>query len=218
MVPAFNEAQVIGGVLAGVRAVYPLVIVVDDCSTDATAVHASGAGAIVLRHVINLGQGAALQTGISYALRQGADAIVTFDADGQHRVEDIATLLEAWRWTGSDVVIGSRFLGSVVNMPAARRIMLKAAVVFTRLTSGLNLTDAHNGLRLFTRHAASSISIMQNRMSHASELVDQFDALGLKITEAPVTILYTSYSVAKGQKLSNSISILFELFLHRVSK
>ena len=218
VVPGYNEAEVIGRVVAGVVAAYPFVIVVDDCSTDATAVRAAGAGATVLRHAVNLGQGAALQTGISYALQQGAAMIVTFDADGQHRVEDIAVLLETQARTGADVVAGSRFLGSAVGLPPARRLLLRAAVRFTRLTSGVALTDAHNGLRLLTRHAASRIRITQNRMSHASELMDQVGALRLRIVEAPVTVIYTAYSLAKGQRLSNSISILFELLVARMSR
>lgn len=218
VVPGYNEAKVIGPVVAGVVAAYPFVIVVDDCSTDATAVQAAGAGATVLRHAVNLGQGAALQTGISYALQQGAAMIVTFDADGQHRVEDIAVLLETQARTGADVVAGSRFLGSAVGLPPARRLLLRAAVRFTRLTSGVALTDAHNGLRLLTRHAASRIRITQNRMSHASELMDQVGALRLRIVEAPVTVIYTAYSLAKGQRLSNSISILFELLVARMAR
>lgn len=218
VVPAYNEAAVVGRVVAGLVAVHPFVIVVDDCSSDATAALAAGAGAAVLRHAVNLGQGAALQTGISYALLAGADVIVTFDADGQHRVEDIAVLLDTQARTGADVVAGSRFLGSAVGMSPARRLMLRAAVRLTRLTSGVALTDAHNGLRLLTRHAAQRIQITQNRMSHASEIVHQVGTLGLRIVEAPVTVVYTTYSLAKGQRLSNSISILFEMLLARMSR
>lgn len=218
VIPAYNEGKVIGPVVAGVCAAYSFVVVVDDCSKDDTGRCAAGAGAVVLRHVVNLGQGAALQTGISYALLRGADLVVTFDADGQHRVEDIAVLIETQARTGADVVAGSRFLGKALDMPTAKRLLLKAAVQFTRLTSGLDLTDAHNGLRLFTRAAAGKIRISQNRMAHASEIVDQVGALGLRMVEAPVTVIYTSYSLAKGQRLSNSISILFELLIGRLSK
>lgn len=218
VIPAYNEGKVIGPVVAGVCAAYSFVVVVDDCSKDDTGRCAAGAGAVVLRHVVNLGQGAALQTGISYALLRGADLVVTFDADGQHRVEDIAVLIETQARTGADVVAGSRFLGKALDMPTAKRLLLKAAVQFTRLTSGLDLTDAHNGLRLFTRAAAGKIRISQNRMAHASEIVDQVGALGLRMVEAPVTVIYTSYSLAKGQRVSNSVSVLFELLLGRLSK
>jgi glycosyltransferase involved in cell wall biosynthesis len=218
VIPAFNEAKVIADVVSRLRSDYPWVIVIDDCSLDATAAEAVRAGATVLRHVVNLGQGGALQTGMTYAIAKGAEVIVTFDADGQHRTEDIAVLIEAQHRTGSDVITGSRFLGKAVGVPPARRLMLKAAVIFTRITTGQNLTDAHNGLRLFTRTAAARIRITQNRMAHASELVSQMRTSGLKVTEAPVTILYTSYSLQKGQKISNLISVLFEMLLARISK
>jgi len=218
VIPAYNEARVIGSVVAGVLQHYPHVVVVDDCATDATGAEASAAGATVLRHVVNLGQGAALQTGIRYALQQGASHVVTFDADGQHRVEDIAVLFARLQQTQADIVIGSRFLGEALNMPWLRRLVLKAAVRFTRMTSGLPLTDAHNGLRLLTAQAAQRIRIYQNRMAHASEIVDQLKGLGLKVAEAPITVVYTEYSLAKGQKLSNAFGILSDLLLGRLMK
>jgi glycosyltransferase involved in cell wall biosynthesis len=218
VVPAFNEANVIADVVADVRVRHPEVVVVDDCSEDGTGLAAMAAGAVVLRHPVNLGQGAALQTGIRYALEQGADYIVTFDSDGQHRAQDIDVLLARQRETGADVVIGSRFLGSAVGLPPLRRLMLKAATLFTRLSTGIPVSDAHNGLRLFTRRAAKEMRIRQNRMAHASEIIDQLGALKLKVAEAPVTIVYTEYSLRKGQKLSNSISILVELIVARLSR
>lgn len=218
VIPAFNEGEVIAEVIRGVRARHPDVVVVDDCSSDATGAAAAAAGAVVLRHPINLGQGAALQTGIRFALRQGADYVVTFDADGQHRVEDVDVLLERQRQTGADIVVGSRFLGTAQDIPALRRLVLRMAVVFTRLTSGVNLTDAHNGLRLLTRHAAQRLRIRQNRMAHASEIIEQVGVLGLSIAEAPVTIVYTAYSLRKGQKLSNAVHILAELFMARLHR
>jgi glycosyltransferase involved in cell wall biosynthesis len=218
VIPAFSEGRVIAGVVTGVRASFPNVIVVDDCSSDDTGALARAAGAIVLRHAINLGQGAALQTGIRFALQRGAAFVVTFDADGQHRVEDIAALCERQRETGADVVIGSRFLGSAPQIPALRRLMLRLAVVFTRLTTGMRLTDAHNGLRLLTRRAAQSIHLRQNRMAHASEFVEEIAAAHLAVVECPVTILYTEYSLHKGQRLSSAINILTDLFVARLHK
>lgn len=218
VIPAYNEGQVLRDVVAGVRAQYPNVVVVDDCSQDDTGEAAIAAGAVVVRHPINLGQGAALQTGIRYALRRGAEFIVTFDADGQHQVEDIAVLLDIQARARTDVVVGSRFLGKVENIPPVRRIVLKAAVVFMRITSGEKLTDAHNGFRLFTRAAALKLRITQNRMAHASEIVHQIHSLGLSVAEAPVTIVYTEYSLRKGQKLGNAFNILTELLVARLNK
>lgn len=218
IIPAFNEGEVIREVVSGLLSHYRNVVVVDDCSLDATRAEALAGGAIVLRHPINLGQGAALQTGLDYAIAQGAEYLVTFDADGQHRVEDIKVLLDVQEKTNADIVVGSRFLGGTENLPPLRKFVLKLAVRFTRITSGLNLTDAHNGLRLLTRRAATVIKIKQNRMSHASEIMDQISGKGLSIAEAPVTIVYTEYSLSKGQKLSNAFNIVAELIVGRLMK
>lgn len=218
VIPAFNEGEVIREVVAELHKHYKNIVLVDDCSADATGSAAVEGGATVLRHPVNLGQGAALQTGLKYAVSQAADYVVTFDADGQHRVEDIAVLMAVQKQTNADIVVGSRFLGSTQNLPTLKKIVLKLAVQFTRMTSGLQLTDAHNGLRLFTAHAARSIQIHQNRMAHASEIVDQIQGLGLKVAEAPVTIIYTEYSIRKGQKLSNAFNILAELFVGKLTK
>jgi glycosyltransferase involved in cell wall biosynthesis len=218
VVAAFNEAAVIGGVVRGLRAEYSHVVVVDDGSSDDTAQQARAAGAIVLRHVINLGQGAALQTGMDLANRESAEFVVTFDADGQHRVADIAPMVNAAIVGGVDVVLGSRFLGATVGMPGQRRIAIKAAALFTALTTGLWLTDAHNGLRVLTRKAARVIRLRQNRMAHASEIITQIARLGLSYTEHPITIEYTAYSLAKGQKLSDSLRILADLAVERLKR
>jgi len=218
VIPAFNEGPVIGKVVMAVRALCHNVVIVDDCSGDDTGAQALEAGATVLRHPINLGQGAALQTGIRYALSRGAGYIVTFDADGQHRPEDIGVLLDTQVKTGADVVLGSRFLGHAENIPRLRRMILQLAVVYMHITSGVKLTDAHNGLRLLTRRAAERIRITQARMAHASEIIDQIDALGLTVVEAPVTIVYTEYPLRKGQKLGNAFNILIELFVARLNK
>jgi glycosyltransferase involved in cell wall biosynthesis len=218
VMPAFNEGTVVESVVREVRERWPNVVVIDDCSVDDTCAAALEAGAVVLRHPVNLGQGAALETGIRHALRCGAEFVVTFDADGQHRAEDIQVLLDVQRSTGAEVIIGSRFLATGSNVPRARRWILKLAVIFTRLTSGVRLSDAHNGLRLLTRHAASLVRLRQNGMAHASELVGQIAALKLSVAEAPVTILYTEYSLRKGQKLSNAFNILSDLLLARLHK
>jgi polyprenyl-phospho-N-acetylgalactosaminyl synthase len=217
IIPAYNEARVIAGVIADVRRSGHHIVVVDDGSTDATAELAACAGDhAVIRHPINLGQGAALQTGVTFALSQGAEFIVTFDADGQHYVDDIEKLLAALRSHDADFALGSRFLGQVTNLPTSRRITLTAAVWFTRLTTGLELTDAHNGLRAMTRRGASHIRLRQNRMAHASEILDQIASSGLKYVEVPVTVAYSVYSLGKGQRSSEAIDILLDLYARRL--
>src|SRR3954454_9464129 len=147
VVPVHNEAPVIAGVLAGLLRCFPMVVCVDDGSSDDSAAIARSSGAPVLRHATNLGQGAALQPGISFALRQAGTAyVVTFDADGQHDPDDAVRMVAVAHADGLDVVLGSRFLEASAAVPGLRRALLRGGVAFTRLTTGLRLTDTHNGL------------------------------------------------------------------------
>jgi polyprenyl-phospho-N-acetylgalactosaminyl synthase len=215
VIPAFNESKSIGRVVSSLRSQGYSVVVVDDCSTDETAQVAQQHGAIVLRHVLNLGQGGALQTGIAYCVRSGASYICTFDADGQHRAEDVRTLWERLDSGRFDIVLGSRFLGEAHGISLSRRLLLKLAIRFTRMHSGLKLTDAHNGLRMMTGEVAARLRLSQLRMAHASEIIDEISRLNLNYAEAPVTIVYTDYSKAKGQSTLGSIRILIDLAIGR---
>ena len=218
VVAAYNEATVIAKVAADVQSAGYSLVVVDDGSQDGTAHAAEAAGAAVVRHPINLGQGASLQTGIEYVLSRGAEFVVTFDADGQHRASDIAGLIEALTRNGAEFALGSRFLTDSTNAPPSRRLLLKAATWFTRLTTGLRISDTHNGFRAMTRRGAGAIHLRQNRMAHASEILDQIARSGLKYVEAPVTIEYSAYSLAKGQRLSDGVMILVDLFARRLHR
>jgi glycosyltransferase involved in cell wall biosynthesis len=218
VIAAYNEGEALEPVVRGALAYAKWVVVVDDGSLDDTANKAHQAGAYVARHSINLGQGAALQTGIEIALRLGAAYVVTFDADGQHAAEEIEPIVRHLVATGSDVVLGSRFLGRVVNMPRSKAITLWLAVRFTRLGTGLKLTDTHNGFRALSRSAAQKLRIRQNRMAHASEILDQIANLKLRYCEYPVTITYTAYSVAKGQRVLNSVAIVKDQVMGRLAK
>lgn len=214
VIPAYNEATVIGSVVEDVRRFIEHVVVVDDCSKDGTAPAARNAGAIVLRHIINRGQGAAIQTGLEFALRNGAEAIVTFDADGQHSADDLASMLAPIHARKVDFVLGSRFAGGS-DVPALRRLTLKFAVLFTRLTSGLRVTDAHNGLRAFSRRGARAIHIRLDRMAHASEIMDQIRSSGLPYVEVPVRVRYTEYTRRKGQRGVHAIRVAFDYLFGR---
>jgi len=218
VVPAFNESRTIRGVVDELLAHYPNVIVVDDGSSDDTAERSRESGAVVLRHCANRGQGASLQTGIEFALQQGAQAIVTFDADGQHDVNDIQALLQPLLDGECDVALGSRFLGRTSNMPLTRRLLLKLGVLFTLVVSRVRATDVHNGLRAFSAGAASELSINMDRMAHASEIFDQIRVHDWRYKEIPVTIRYTNYSLAKGQTSWDALRIAFQVLLEKLRR
>jgi glycosyltransferase involved in cell wall biosynthesis len=209
----YNEATVVGSVIEGLRKQFPYVVCVDDGSTDGSQEKARAAGAVVVQHPINLGQGAALQTGIEFALQDPElECIVTFDADGQHRVDDAKAMAERVKSGEAEIILGSRFLDDRTKLSPAKRLVLKTAAIQSRLATGMNLTDAHNGLRAFNPRVASNIHLTQNRMAHASELVHQLARLKPKYAEHPVEIIYTDYSKSKGQSLLNSVNIVAELF------
>ncbi len=217
VIAAFNEARAISKVIGGLVAEGFRVIVIDDGSADATAVVAANHGAIVIKHPFNLGQGAAIQTGLEAALLNGAEFLATFDADGQHRAGDVTRLIKALIKNHAHFALGSRFLDSpAVNLPPLRRVLLLLAALFTRTTTGLNVTDAHNGLRAMTREGAQCIRLRQNRMAHASEILNQIADCGLRYVEVPVTIEYNQYSIAKGQKSHELFMILLDLFARRL--
>ncbi|MBM6400981.1 glycosyltransferase family 2 protein [Phycicoccus sonneratiae] len=214
VIPLFNEASVIGDVVAQARTVFPDVVVVDDGSSDGGADAARAAGAVVVRHPVNLGQGAALQTGFEFVrTRPDMRWAVTFDADGQHQTDDVLAMLDKARAEDLQVVFGSRFLDDRTSPSLAKKLVLRAAVGYTNLTTHTRLTDAHNGLRLLRRDVVERLDITQNRMAHASELVAQIGSMDVRYGESPVHILYTDYSRSKGQSLWNSVNILVELIL-----
>ncbi|MDO8489989.1 MAG: glycosyltransferase family 2 protein [bacterium] len=210
VIAGYNEAAVIRSVVEDVRRIVPQVVLVDDCSRDATREEALKGGAVVVRHPINRGQGAALQTGMTYALRQGADVIIHFDADGQHQSADIPKFLDAIH-EGFDVVTGSRFLDAESNVPFSRKLVLKCGILFTWFFSGLKLTDTHNGFRALSRKAAEQIRIRENRMAHASEILHEIVRLRLTYKEVPTTIRYTDYSKSRGQSSWNAVSIVWRI-------
>ena len=212
VVPVYNEATVVAGVMTEALKTFPNIVCVDDGSRDDSAEQVAGTGVHLVRHPVNLGQGAALQTGISYALRQpGMRYLVTFDSDGQHRVEDVAEMVAVARTGEADVVLGSRFLGDTADVPLLKRVVLRTIAALSPTSRRLKLTDTHNGLRLLNREAAARLRITMNGMAHASEIVGWLAKSGLRVREVPVTIVYTDYSKSKGQSLINGVNILFDL-------
>ena len=220
MIPLYNEEKVIRKTLEDLLQKRPddVVIVVDDGSSDRSYFQACVPGVYLLRHIVNLGQGAALQTGIDYAKKLGCKYVVTFDSDGQHCADDIEKFIEVLRKDEADIVLCSRFLGKAENIPTTKRYFLKLAALVERFLTGIALTDAHNGFRAINVAKFPYFVITQNRMSHASEIIDLIKRLGMRYKELPCTIRYSDYSLSKGQSMMNSINILVEFFLGKAVK
>ncbi|MFN6547016.1 glycosyltransferase family 2 protein [Mycolicibacterium nivoides] len=216
VIPAFNEASIIGDVISDVRSVFPNVVCVDDGSRDDTADLAFAAGAHVVPHPVNLGQGAAIQTGVEYARsRPGARVFATFDADGQHQVKDVIRMIDRLDTDNVDLVVGTRFAGTVTHVPPLKRVILRAAAFLSPQSRSLGLTDAHNGLRVFNRTVADALNLTMNGMSHAGEFIALAAENHWRVAEEPVEILYTDYSKSKGQPLLNGVNIVFDGLLRR---
>lgn len=212
VVPAYNEENSISGVIGDLRKHnFNNIIVVDDGSTDDTNIVAKKDGAVVIKHPINLGQGTAVKTGIDYALLLGAEIIVTFDADGQHLAKDLDNLVKPLINNEVEVALGSRFLDNNSNVPWLKKIFLKGGTLLLFLMYGIMLTDTHNGFRALSRSAAEKIHIRSRGMEHASEILEEIKIKKIRYKEIPVTIKYSTYSISKGQRISNSLNIFFKM-------
>lgn len=218
VIAARNEAARLDAALRPLVDAGLHIIVVDDGSKDRTSEVAAAYPVWVLRHPFNCGQGAALRTGIAFALERGAAIVVTFDADGQHDGSDIPDLIAPILSGRADAALGSRFLGRAIGMPWGRRALLQGARVFTRIFSAVAVSDPHNGLRAFSRRAAAQIRITQDGMAYASEIVEELKAHGLAWCEVPVTVRYTNATLAKGQSGWNAVRIVSDLVAGRVIK
>lgn len=218
IIPVYNEATVVGGVIKSVLKYFKYVVCVNDGSKDNSSAEIAKTDAYLVEHPINMGQGAALQTGIEFARQLPVDFFVTFDADGQHSLKDVAIMLDEIKKSQYDIIMGSRFLGETIGMKTSKRIVLKAAIKFSNITSGLKLTDTHNGLRVFNRTVAEGMQITLPDMAHASEILEIIADKKYKYKEVPVTIEYTDYSRAKGQSIINAVNIGFDTLLRKISK
>lgn len=217
ILPAFNEHKSIVKVVDDLSAAGYSLIVIDDASSPSLQPLLQNKKLLYARHKVNLGQGAALQTGIDLALKHGAKYIVSFDADGQHDIGDISRLYQYLQKEQLDIVLGSRFMEQQPkNISSNRKIVLRLARFVNLIFTGLLLTDAHNGLRVMTRDAAGKMRITENRMSHATEILSIIKKEKLRYSEQPVTIHYTDYSKSKGQSSWNSFRILFDLLLSKI--
>jgi glycosyltransferase involved in cell wall biosynthesis len=220
IVPAYNEGRAVGATVERLLAAGHRVVVVDDGSRDDTGEIVRALPVVYLRHPVNLGQGAALQTGMTYALRNGADIAVHFDADGQHDCAQIECLIAPIVNGQADVVFGSRFLRKedTAQVPLKKRIVLRGGILVSWAMTGVLLSDTHNGFRALSRRALESVQLQENGFAHATEILQRVREAGLRYTEVPITVSYTEYSQLKGQRLSGSLSILFDLIMAKLTK
>lgn len=222
IIPAYNEASIIGEVLARIPESFDgiarhRVIVVDDGSTDGTDEVARHHGAVLLRHPINRGLGGALGTGLTYVRQESFDLAVTLDADGQHAPEEIDRLLRPLIEGRADVVVGSRLIDSR-GMPVHRVLGNRFLNLVTFLLFGIWTTDSQSGFRGFSAKAIELIRIRTSRMEVSSEFFSEVRRHHLRLAEVQVTAIYTEYSMSKGQSYLNALSILRRLFFRRFLK
>jgi len=220
IIPAYNEASTIGRVIAQIRevdlpGVERVILVVNDGSSDRTEQVARSTGAVVINHLLNRGVGGALGTGIEAALRQGADILVTCDADGQHSSEDVRKVMEPLRSGQADVVNGSRMLAAD-GMPWTRRIANRVANLVTWVLFGIHMTDSQSGLRAFSRSAAMQIRIRTNTYEVNSEVCGEIRRHRLRFMEVPIRAIYTDYSMSKGQGFMMGLKTLIRLILTKL--
>lgn len=217
VIPVYNEESVVQSVVNGVLKEFKTVVCVLDGCTDGSKQELAKTNAQVVSHPFNLGQGAALQTGLEYGLRAtDAEFFITFDSDGQHSVSDAKAMLKHIEKEKTDVLLGSRFLSNDSNIPKLKKSLLALATKVSSATTGLNLTDTHNGLRIFTREAAQKVNITMPDMAHGSELLHIIADNKLSYGEFPVTISYTDYSMRKGQSMLNSVNIAIDVMLRKI--
>jgi len=219
IIPMYNEEHAIRNVVLELKEKYDYeIIVIDDASSDNSYNEACIEGVYILQHIVNLGQGAAIQTGIEFARTLGIKYIVTFDSDGQHNADDIEPFIKVLREKKADIVLGSRFLGKAENISTFKKYFLKASRVFTFFSTGIWLTDSHNGFKAINIGDFPDFEIKENRMAHASEIIDLIKRLKMKYIEMPCTIRYTTYSVQKGQSMINAVGIVIEYIIGRLTR
>jgi len=217
IVPAYNESrEVLLTVLDKLLSTPFCIILIDDGSSE-PIINLYPEKIFLIRHPVNLGQGASLQTGFDLAKKLHADYIITYDADGQHQPSDIYNLLDPLIKDEADITLGSRFLKkNHHNAGLVKQLMLFIARIINNLLTGITLTDAHNGLRGLNKKALENISLTENRMAHATELIFKIKQHNVRYKEIPVHIMYNNYSKKKGQRFSDGVKVFFDIVLHKL--
>lgn len=213
VIPAKDEGSRVNRVIQKTRlAGFENIVIVNDGSSDNTAAVAEAYGAIVLNHTINLGPGAATQTGIDYAVSQNAKIIVTMDADEQHSPSDIQRLVETIEREQVDVVIGSRFLKKDNTIPTMRIIYNKIANIITYGLTGIWVTDSQSGMKAFGAKFAQESRLHFSGFEFCVEIIRNIGMHKATYTEIPINVMYSKETMEKGQSFFTGVRMLVKLF------
>ena len=213
LLPAYNEATHLRTICEEIKALhFPNICIVNDGSTDETCQIAFDSSIVVLHHILNRGVGAATDTGLKYAKHKKYKAVITIDADGQHKASDIEVLFEKYQTTQADLIIGNRFLLTCNQIPYTRKLYNIIANVFTGMYAEKFISDTQSGIKLFGEKAIHTIQIDTDGYEFCSEIIIKASQLNLHIEEVPVHVYYTNYSMAKGQGLWMGFKTVFNLF------
>ena len=207
-IPAYNEEKNIAKIITKLKKITDSIIVCDDGSSDMTSEIAKNLGVIVISHKKNMGYGAAIRTIFEKSAEIGSDILVTFDADGQHRIEDVSRVLHPLENNEADIVIGSRFLGKQSNVPNYRKLGIKVITQVTNSSIKTKLTDSQSGFRAYSKQVLSKISLSEIGMGISTEILIKASSEGLRITEVPITILYSG-DTSTHNPVSHGTSVLF---------
>ena len=207
-IPAYNEEKNIAKIIIKLKKITDSIIVCDDGSSDMTSEIAKNLGVIVISHKKNMGYGAAIRTIFEKSAEIGSDILVTFDADGQHRIEDVSRVLHPLENNEADIVIGSRFLGKQSNVPNYRKLGIKVITQVTNSSIKTKLTDSQSGFRAYSKQVLSKISLSEVGMGISTEILIKASSEGLRITEVPITILYSG-DTSTHNPVSHGTSVLF---------
>ena len=207
-IPAYNEEKNIAKIIIKLKKITDSIIVCDDGSSDMTSEIAKNLGVIVISHKKNMGYGAAIRTIFEKSAEIGSDILVTFDADGQHRIEDVSRVLHPLENSEADIVIGSRFLGKQSNVPNYRKLGIKVITQVTNSSIKTKLTDSQSGFRAYSKQVLSKISLSEIGMGISTEILIKASSEGLRITEVPITILYSG-DTSTHNPVSHGTSVLF---------
>ena len=207
-IPAYNEEKNIAKIITKLKKITDSIIVCDDGSSDMTSEIAKNLGVIVISHKKNMGYGAAIRTIFEKSAEIGSDILVTFDADGQHRIEDVSRVLHPLENSEADIVIGSRFLGKQSNVPNYRKLGIKVITQVTNSSIKTKLTDSQSGFRAYSKQVLSKISLSEIGMGISTEILIKASSKGLRITEVPITILYSG-DTSTHNPVSHGTSVLF---------